>query len=162
MTLHLLVGPVGAGKSTWGQRRALTGALFLDLDRWMVRLFGADQRPSENVLAWYFERRERCRALMWDVACDALRAGTDVILELGLLTAAERERFYALAHDEAFELSVHVFDAPRDVRRERVQRRNDSNEPHTQRVPLEVFERASDAWEPPSDAERANWPLLDG
>lgn len=158
-TLHLLVGPVGAGKSTWGRKKALTGALFLDLDSWMVRLFGADTRPSENVLDWYLERRERCRSLLWDVTCDALRTGTDVILEIGLLTAAERAHFYEQAQD--FTLKVYVFDAPRDVRRERVLKRNDRAEPFTQRVPVEMFERASDAWEPPDDVERANWSLID-
>ena len=58
-TLHLLIGPVGAGKSTYARERiARSPALFLDLDAWMVRLFGADPRHSEGVMAWFLEGLE--------------------------------------------------------------------------------------------------------
>lgn len=42
--------------------------MLLDLDMWMVRLFGDDTRPNKNVLTWYLERRERCLGLIWDRA----------------------------------------------------------------------------------------------
>lgn len=160
--LHLLIGPVGAGKSRYAQRRAAREAsVFLDLDTWMVRLFGADPRPREDVMAWYLERRERCRALLWDVARDVLQVGRDVFLELGLLTAAEREAHYLKARAEELSLIVYLVDAPREVRRERVARRNLSTAPFTQVVPSEFFERASDAWEPLTEAERATWTIVD-
>jgi hypothetical protein len=54
-----------------------------------------------------------------------------------------------------------VFDAPRSVRRERVANRNRSPGKYTQIVPTEFFERASDAWEPPLEPERATWGLID-
>ncbi len=45
--LHLIVGPVGAGKSTFARRMMVSRrATFLDLDTWMVRLYGEDPRPS--------------------------------------------------------------------------------------------------------------------
>lgn len=161
-TLHLLIGPVGAGKTTHGQRQAMrSGGVFLDLDAWMVRLFGADPRPQDGVIAWYLERRERCRSLLWDVANDVLRSGVDVVLELGLVTVADREAFYEKAHDEDLSLRVYLVDAPRDVRRERVLQRNKTPGPFTQIVPIEFFERASDLWQPPADAERARWNILD-
>lgn len=161
-TLHLLIGPVGAGKTTHGQRQAMrSGGVFLDLDAWMVRLFGADPRPQDGVIAWYLERRERCRSLLWDVANDVLRSGVDVVLELGLVTAADREAFYEKAHAEDLSLRVYLVDAPRDVRRERVLQRNKTPGPFTQIVPIEFFERASDLWQPPADAERARWNILD-
>ncbi len=154
-TLHLVVGPVGAGKSTWARRWAVQrGGVFLDLDTWMVRLYGKDNRPAENVIAWYLERRERCRALIWDTALEILGAGSDVLLETGLVAAGEREAFYGKVWEEGLTLHVYLVDAPRDVRRERVARRNDSQEVHVQVVPLDFFERASDAWQPPSEAER--------
>lgn len=161
-TLHLLVGPVGAGKSTYARRRAVeTGGVFLDLDTWMVRLFGGDPRPAENVLAWYLERRDRCRELLWDVTLDVLRGGTDVLLEAGLVSAVDREAFYRRARAEDLRTIVYLVDAPRDVRRERVLRRNQAPTEFTQIVPLAFFERASDAWEAPSDAERAAWGIVD-
>ncbi len=161
-TLHLLIGPVGAGKTTHAQQWiARSPAIHLDVDACMVRLFGGDPRPANGVMAWYLERRERCRELLWDVALGALRCGTDVILELGLLQRAERVTFYERARADDLELAVHVLDAPRAVRRERVENRNRSAGEHTQIVPPEVFERASDAWEPPLEPERVAWALRD-
>ncbi len=161
-TLHLLIGPVGAGKSTYALRRtARSPGVFLDLDTWMVRLFGADPRPSENVIAWYLERRERCRNLLWNVCLDVLRCGTDVFFEIGLLAREEREAFYCAVRDEEVPLIVYLVDAPRSVRRERVMQRNGSGGPFTQIVPLEFFERASDAWQPPSESERTTWGIID-
>jgi uncharacterized glyoxalase superfamily protein PhnB len=45
-------------------------------------------------------------------------------LELGLLRRAERERCYTRVDDAGFESTIHVIDAPREVRRERVRERN--------------------------------------
>lgn len=161
-TLHLLVGPVGAGKTTYAKLRvAQAPALFLDVDASMVRLFGADPRPADGVIAWYLERRERCRGLLWDTARSALRCGCNVFLELGLVTHTEREEAYQRAQLDNQTFVVHLIDAPRSVRRERVASRNLTPTEHTQVVPLDAFERASDAWEPPSKAERATWKLVD-
>jgi predicted kinase len=161
-TLHLLIGPVGAGKTTYALRKtASSTGLVLDLDSWMVRLFGADPRPREDVMDWYLERRDRCRSLLWDVALDVLRCGTDVFLELGLIATVEREAFYAKASAEGVRWAVYLLDAPRAVRRERVEARNRAAGPFTQIVPSEFFERASDAWQPPSQAERTTWGIID-
>lgn len=161
-TLHLLVGPAGAGKSTFARRRvAQSAALFLDLDACMVRLYGDDARPAEGVLEWYLERRERCRALLWDLALEALTCGADVYLELGLLTRAEREETYQRCRAEDLSLRVYLLDAPRELRRQRVLARNDSGAPHVQIVPLPFFERASDAWQAISEDERATWDIQD-
>lgn len=127
----------------------------------MVRLFGADPRPAEGLIAWYLERRDRCRGLLWDTALGALGGGLDVFLELGLVTAAEREVFYDRARGEDLRLSVCLVDAPREVRRERVLQRNRSAGAFTQVVPLEFFEGASDAWQAPSASERARWGIVD-
>jgi len=160
--LHLIIGPVGAGKTTFArQRAAKERAVFLDVDTWMVRLFGRDTRPQENVIAWYLERRDRCRALLWDLAREILLSGADVFLELGLVASVEREAFYVKARGGDFQLLVYVLNESRDVRRERVAERNRSAGEHTQIVPMPFFETASDAWEPPTDAERKTMSILD-
>lgn len=47
--LHLIVGPVGAGKSTFGRKLSRdVGAVRLTLDEWMATLFGDDERPAEQ------------------------------------------------------------------------------------------------------------------
>lgn len=161
-TLILLIGPVGAGKSTYAQHRiARSPAVFFNLDPWMTRLFGADPRPPAGLIAWYQERRDRCRAVIWDMAQKVLECGTDAIVEIGLLSALEREAFYEQVYSSEFNLEIILIDAPRDVRRKRVQNRNESPLPDTQIVPLPFFELASDAWEPPSESERRRWAIVE-
>jgi predicted kinase len=84
-----------------------------------------------------------------------------VLLEAGLVSAVDREAFYRRARAEDLRTIVYLVDAPRDVRRERVLRRNQVPTEFTQIVPLAFFERASDAWEAPSDAEREAWGIVD-
>lgn len=161
-SLCLLIGPVGAGKTTLGRRLAAQQpAVFLDLDTWMVRFFGDDARPPTDVMGWYLERRARCVGGLWSIAAEVASVGTHVVLELGLVLATERLATYEKARLEALPLTIRLVDAPREIRRERVARRNADTGAFTQVVPAEMFELASDAWEPPSESERNTWGILD-
>jgi predicted kinase len=154
--IHLIVGPVGAGKSTFGAQLARSRpAVRLTLDEWMATLFRPD-RPDQRVIEWYLERSARCIEQIWAVTTELLRASMDVVLEIGLLRRREREAFYRRVDDADFELVIHVLDAARDVRRERVMHRNQQGGPtFSVHVPLDIFEYASDLWEPPEDEECA-------
>lgn len=156
--VHLVIGPVGAGKSTFaGQLATEERAVRLTLDEWMAVLFGADQRPVEGRMQWYVERTERCLELIWRQAQALIDVGTSVVLEIGLIQREARARFYGKLDERACEHVVHVLDADRDVRRARVARRNrERGETFSMEVPLEFFELASDLWEPPDDIERAD------
>ncbi|MCM2256373.1 MAG: ATP-binding protein [Vicinamibacteria bacterium] len=152
--IFLIVGPVGAGKSTLAQRLAVEHrAVRLTLDEWMTTLFRPD-RPNDGVIGWYVERARRCVDQIWRVANDVLATDTDVILEIGLLQRHQREDIYARARERGIELTLIVVDAPRDLRRQRVMERNhEQGSTFSVVVPLEFFERASDLWEPPGDDE---------
>src|SRR5688572_334050 len=152
--VHLVVGPVGAGKSTYAARLAETErALRLTLDEWMTRLFSAD-RPRAGVVPWYVARAGRCIEQIWRVAVPLLGLDTAVVLEIGLLSRGERESFYRRVDDAGFHLSIHVLDAAREVRRERVMARNETRgSTFSNHVPPDVFEFASDLWEPPGADE---------
>jgi uncharacterized glyoxalase superfamily protein PhnB/predicted kinase len=152
--LHLIIGPVGAGKSTFARRLAQEqAALRLTLDQWLVQLFSPD-RPSEGVPEWYVERAGRCVEQIWSVALEATELGSEVVLEIGLLQRRERERFYQRVKAAGLELKVHVLDAARDVRRERVNARNRARgATFSMVVPPAIFELASDLWEPPDESE---------
>jgi len=147
--IHLIVGPVGAGKSTFARRlERERRALRLSLDEWMAALFSPD-RPDVGRREWYVERRSRCTEQIGAVAKAAANAGTETVLELGLLQRHERERCYTWIEAAGFALTIYVLDAAREVRRERVAARNvTQGETFSMLVPPEFFELASELWQP--------------
>lgn len=153
--LHLIVGPVGAGKSTFAvELRRQHGAVLFDLDQWMAVLYGDDERPAENVIDWYVERKSRCLEQIWRVAEQVVDRGVDVVLELGLIQRAAREAFYSRTEELGHDLIVYVVDASRDWRRQRVEERNrQRGVTFAMEVPPAIFEMASDMWEPPDGRE---------
>lgn len=155
-TIHLIEGPVGSGKSTFAFRLSRErGAPRLGLDDWMARLFRPD-RPDEGLWPWYQERKDRCIDQIWVVVEELLDLDIDAVLELGLVQRAARQAFYERVDAAGHELRVYLLDAPREVRRERVQRRNaEQGATFSMVVNDEVFEQASDAWEAPDEQEIA-------
>jgi uncharacterized glyoxalase superfamily protein PhnB/predicted kinase len=147
--IHLILGPVGAGKSTFAAKLAgERSAVRLTLDEWMSTLFSPD-RPDSGVMEWYVERAARAVDQIWSVALSITALGGDVLLEIGLLRRDQREAFYYRVADLGLALVIHVLDAPRDVRRERVLQRNqERGATFSMIVPPEVFELASDLWQP--------------
>lgn len=159
-SVHLIEGPVGAGKSTFAIRMAFTRrATHIALDEWFARLFSPD-RPAQNFVPWYIERKDRLVALIWDHSRRLLDSGCDVILELGLIQQAHRVEFCRRVLIEGYGLTVHVLDAPIEVRRERVRRRNrNGGAGFSMVVPDHVFEMASSIWQPPDEIECAEFTI---
>jgi predicted kinase len=154
--IHLVIGPVGAGKSTFTRQLCREhAAVCLNLDEWMARLFRPD-RPEAGVMDWYMERSARCIEQIWKLTQSLLEVGTSVVLEIGLIQRRDRERLYRRVDAAGHALTVYVLDAPRELRRERVERRNEQQgDTFFMVVPPDIFDMASDLWEPPDAAERA-------
>src|SRR3954465_719794 len=95
--LHVIFGPIGAGKTTYAHALARReGAVPFILDEWGARLFGPDLRgPLE--FAWMLERLGRCNALIWSTATAVLAAGTSVVLDTGAMRLADRDRIRQIA-----------------------------------------------------------------
>lgn len=152
--VHLIEGPVGAGKSTFATALAArTGGVHVALDQWFATLFSPD-RPAGDVVEWYIERKERLVGLIWSHSRRILASGRDAVLELGLVQRAGRIEFCRGVTDASVALTVHVLDAPCDVRRERVRRRNaEKGATFAMVVPDHVFDVANGLWEVPDEVE---------
>ena len=123
--VHLIEGPVGAGKSTFAKSLALrTNGIHIALDEWFVKLYSPD-RPSADFIDSHIERKQRLLELIWSHSLSILASGTDAILELGLIQRQGRIAFCQKAMREGAELKVYVLDAPKQVRLERVKRRGE-------------------------------------
>ena len=137
-----------------------TNGIHVALDEWFAALFSPD-RPAGDFVPWYVQRKERLLALIWSHSRRILASGTDVILELGLIQRQSRVAFGRQIQDEGFELVVHVLDAPLEVRRERVRRRNaEKGSTFAMVVPDHVFEMASNLWEAPDDVECSEYAVI--
>jgi predicted kinase len=147
-SVHLLFGPTGAGKTTYGRKLAAErrAALFV-IDEWMQTLFMMDA-PSPPTLDWMLPRVERAETQIWAVTRQLVTLGTDVILELGFFTRAQRDRIRAFAAAAAIEVVPHVLDVPRDARRERVRKRNQGSSTFSIDVDDATFEWAESYYEP--------------
>lgn len=87
--LFLMVGLPGAGKTTRAKKLAAEHrALRLSPDEWMIPLFGADQAE---------DKRDIVEARMIRLAWDALRIGTNVVLDFGCWSRDERTAIRDLA-----------------------------------------------------------------
>ncbi|MEQ1596032.1 MAG: ATP-binding protein [Casimicrobium sp.] len=152
--IHLVEGPVGAGKSTYCMSLATRrSGVHIALDEWFARLFSPD-RPTSDVVPWYLHRKERLLNHIWSHAQSLVASGASPILELGLVQRQSREEFYQRARDAGIELKVYVLEASREVRRKRVQRRNvEKGVTFSMVVPERIFEIASDMWQSPDEVE---------
>ncbi len=127
--IHLICGPVGAGKSTYA--RALADrhdALVFSIDDWMARLFVADIPAQTSITAmdpaWFTERVNRCEEMIWHLAEQVLARGGSVVLDMGFIRRARRDAARARAQALGLEAQLHYVTADQALRRQRVEQRN--------------------------------------
>ena len=153
--LHIIEGPIGAGKTTYAiQLGRQIGTPPLILDKWMANLFQPD-RPDEGLWPWYAERKERCILQIMELAYGMLEVGRDAIVELGLIKIEDRLKLYAALDVKKIAYLVYVLETPLEERRRRVSKRNiEQSETFAMHVSDDVFNIASDMWEPVGAVER--------
>jgi predicted kinase len=161
-TVHLICGPVGSGKTTFGRAFAAErGALFFCLDEWMATLFMMDA-PTPLTLEWALPRTQRCEQQIWNIARQVLALGTDVVLELGFFKRDQRTRVRDLVAAAGFAVQVHLLDVPRETRRDRVRLRNQGSATYTVEVDDAMFDWAEGYYEPLDEAELAQAHVIRG
>jgi predicted kinase len=153
-TLHVIYGPSGAGKTTYGREFARRErAVHFALDDWMARLFGPDM-PEPLEYDWMVERVGRCESQIWATAAAVIAAGTPAVLDIGLMRRADRARIMDIARAVDLPLQFHFVDAPKEVRRARVLARSEvRGETFAIEVTPEMFDFIEGVFEAPDPAE---------
>ena len=154
VTLNVIFGPSGAGKTTYANAFARKeGAVAFILDEWMARLFGPDI-PAQVEYPWLLERVGRCEAQIWSTAAAVLASGTSVILDLGLMRRADRDRVREIVEAVGLPVQWHYVTAPQAVRRARVAERTQAHgESFALQVTPDMFEFVEGVFEPPGEDE---------
>ncbi len=157
-TIHLVIGSTGAGKSTYARTLAdRHAAARFAIDEWMTALFFPD-RPDEAPPDWYMDRIARATDVIWDTVGQLVPLGVSVVLEIGLTRRDDRQAFYNRVRRAGHRLHLHVVDAPREVRWNRVDARNrERGNTYAMQVTRPMFDFVEGMWEPPDAAELARW-----
>ena len=160
--IHLVFGPVGAGKSTHARALAeRASAVRFALDDWMHELFAPDIVDLRD-FGWIMARVKRCEQRIRAMALDVLRTGTPVVLDLGLMKAASRTASRAWAAEHGYALADHFVHAPAAVRAQRVRTRNEARgATFSFEVTPMMFEFMEGLFEPPVGIELAAATVID-
>ena len=123
------------------------------LDDWMARMFGPDM-PEPLQYDWMIERVGRCEAQIWSTAAACLAVGVSVILDIGLMRRADRERVREIAQAAELPLQFHFVTASAEARRARVAERNVvRGENFAIEVTPDMFDFVEGVFEPPGPGE---------
>lgn len=126
--LILVCGPTGAGKTTYSLSLAKEiEAIRFSIDPWMQTLFSKDMTSLDY--SWMMERVNRCYEQIWQVSEQILAINGNVILDLGFTTKAQRDLFANRAKELDINAEIHYLDAPKDIRKQRVDKRNNEKDP---------------------------------
>jgi predicted kinase len=121
VTLHLVCGKIGAGKSTLTQRLADAPAtVLISEDTWLAHLY-----PGEiTSVADYVRCVRRLRAALTDHLCALLGAGLSVVLDFPANTPTSRAWMREVFERAGVAHELHYLDVPDVVCKQRLHDRN--------------------------------------
>jgi predicted kinase len=155
--LILVCGPTGAGKTTYSLSLSKEiGAIRFSIDPWMQALFSKDMTSLDY--SWMIERVNRCYEQIWQVSEQILTLNGNVVLDLGFTTKAQRDVFSNRAKDLDINSEIHYLDAPKDIRKQRVEKRNVEKDPsvYSFEVTNMMFDFMEPRFEIPDQTELEN------
>jgi predicted kinase len=159
-TVHLICGPMGAGKTTYAialARRA--HAVRFSLEEWLGTLFPVDDAAARDP-ATTQARAARCESQIWATAAQLLAIGCDVVLDIGLARRDHRDEARLRAARVGGVAKLHYLDVARETRSARllariarVEREEGPAASGQAEERQSAFEAMEAYFEPPSDDE---------
>tara|TARA_Y100000768_G_scaffold388617_1_gene385636 strand:+ start:19981 stop:20490 length:510 start_codon:yes stop_codon:yes gene_type:complete len=153
--LILVTGLTGAGKTTYCREFSKKQiSKRYSIDDWMKALYWQDmpKEPDMNWFIenqkWYTDRIQRCEDLITKEIVELMQSEITILLDLGFTSVEHRKKYIELAQREDCEVEIHYIDVPRDVRWERVQKRNtEKAETYSMIVTKEMFDYIEEIFE---------------
>ncbi len=143
-------GRICCGKSTYARRlRDERGGVILSIDDLMLALFPEGAGEMHDCYAC------RTESYLLDLSLEILRGGTDVILDWGLWTRAQRERLRAFYADHGTESEIHYLRISSGEWDRRIRKRNARGQegPAAYYVDEGLLRKAEELFEEPGPEE---------
>ncbi|GAB2591356.1 P-loop nucleotide/nucleoside kinase family protein [Microlunatus antarcticus] len=130
MTVHLVVGLPGAGKTTRAQELEVSeSALRLTPDDWLMTMFHLDS-PTQWRSPERASQRDRIEGKLVEVGMRAAQLGVDVVLDFGFWAKDERSALRWIAESLGVRTQVVYLSVDLDEQRRRVSHRYESGPSH--------------------------------
>lgn len=144
-------GTICCGKTTYAQKlREERNAVILSIDELTLTLFpeGAGEMHDTYAL--------RTEQYLLSLSLQILGTGTDVILDWGLWTKAQRDRLRAFYAENGFESEIHYLQVSREEWERRIRKRNGTQKtenPSAYFVDEGLLRKVESLFEEPSESE---------
>ncbi|MHA7239110.1 AAA family ATPase [Arthrobacter sp. TMS1-12-1] len=148
--VHLLCGLNGAGKTTLARElEDEIPAVRFTLDEWMLRCFPDLAFDSDE----YGRKAEECKDLMWEVALQVLRTGSDVILDWNQWNRQRRAFWRDRAVQAGYSMCLHYIRGSVEVAVEQAEKRVALNAPWVHPLTAAQIRQFTELFEEPTNDE---------
>jgi predicted kinase len=130
--IHLVCGPIGAGKTTNAiVIAAQHNAIRFSEDEWLSKLFIPDapenllSEPMQVVGEWAGEKYQRCRGQIWLICQQLLKQNMSIVLDGAAANKEQRDLIRKKASDNNVGFQLHYLTSGPETRRKRIFNRNE-------------------------------------